>query len=226
MTTVAELPAGFADKVLSAQSTFRSVMDAMARPGSVQRISAVAGTPAAMMRGTAAIALTLFDHDTPVWLDPAMSRDVGCRQMAQIPHQRAGRCGFVGLQFCAHRRCAKSSRARSLRLRQRRISGSFDDADPAGREPDARAPPSNCRVRASTARPSLQRHDPAQRSVRAACRSTPRCFRAVSMSCWCTTMPLSRSRARRGSPQGEADHVCCRQGRRTRHRERPPPAGA
>jgi alpha-D-ribose 1-methylphosphonate 5-triphosphate synthase subunit PhnH len=73
MTTVAELPPGFADKVLSAQSTFRSVMDAMARPGSVQRIAAAAGTPAAMMRGTAAIALTLFDHDTPVWLDPRMS---------------------------------------------------------------------------------------------------------------------------------------------------------
>ncbi len=73
MTTVAELPAGFADKVLSAQSTFRSVMDAMARPGCVQRIGAAAGTPAAMMRGTAAIALTLFDHDTPVWLDQLMS---------------------------------------------------------------------------------------------------------------------------------------------------------
>ncbi len=72
MTTVAELPAGFADKVLSAQSTFRSVMDAMARPGSVQRIEAAAGVPAAMMRGTAAIALTLFDHDTPLWLDPSM----------------------------------------------------------------------------------------------------------------------------------------------------------
>jgi alpha-D-ribose 1-methylphosphonate 5-triphosphate synthase subunit PhnH len=73
MTTVAELPAGFADKVLSAQSTFRSVMDAMARPGSVAQIVAAVGAPAAMMRGTAAIALTLFDHDTPVWLDPAMS---------------------------------------------------------------------------------------------------------------------------------------------------------
>src|SRR5882724_5500189 len=73
MTTVAELPAGFADKVLSAQSTFRSVMDAMARPGSVQRIAAQAGTPAGMMRGAAAIALTLFDHDTPIWLDAAMS---------------------------------------------------------------------------------------------------------------------------------------------------------
>jgi alpha-D-ribose 1-methylphosphonate 5-triphosphate synthase subunit PhnH len=73
MVTVTELPPGFADKVLSAQSTFRSVMDAMARPGSVQTIRAVAGTPAPMMRGTAAIALTLFDHDTPVWLDATMS---------------------------------------------------------------------------------------------------------------------------------------------------------
>jgi alpha-D-ribose 1-methylphosphonate 5-triphosphate synthase subunit PhnH len=73
MTTIAELPAGFADKVASAQSTFRSVMDAMARPGTVHRIVAVAGMPAPMMRGTASIALTLFDHDTPIWLDPRMS---------------------------------------------------------------------------------------------------------------------------------------------------------
>jgi alpha-D-ribose 1-methylphosphonate 5-triphosphate synthase subunit PhnH len=70
---VAEWPAGFADKVLSAQATFRSVMDAMARPGSVHRVAALASAPGAMMRGTAAIALTLFDHDTPVWLDPLMS---------------------------------------------------------------------------------------------------------------------------------------------------------
>jgi alpha-D-ribose 1-methylphosphonate 5-triphosphate synthase subunit PhnH len=73
MTSVAELPAGFADKVLSAQSVFRSVMDAMARPGSIQRIASAAGTPAVMMRGAAAIALTLFDHDTPIWLDGRMS---------------------------------------------------------------------------------------------------------------------------------------------------------
>jgi len=74
MTTVAALPAGFADKVLSAQSIFRSVMDAMARPGSVQRIAVAAGAPHPMMHGTAAIALTLFDHDTPVWLDQQMSK--------------------------------------------------------------------------------------------------------------------------------------------------------
>ena len=73
MTTVAELPAGFADKVLSAQSTFRSVMDAMARPGSIQRIQPAVGATDIMMRGTAALALTLFDHDTPIWLDPVRS---------------------------------------------------------------------------------------------------------------------------------------------------------
>jgi alpha-D-ribose 1-methylphosphonate 5-triphosphate synthase subunit PhnH len=73
MTTIAELPAGFADKVVSAQNTFRSVMEAMARPGSVQHISASSGTPSGVMRGTAAIALTLFDHDTPIWLDPSLA---------------------------------------------------------------------------------------------------------------------------------------------------------
>ena len=73
MTTIAELPPGFVDKVLSAQSTFRSVMDAMARPGAVQRIVPMAGTAGPMMRGVAAIALTLFDHDTPIWLDAAMA---------------------------------------------------------------------------------------------------------------------------------------------------------
>ena len=73
MTTVAELPAGFADKVLSAQSVFRSVMDAMARPGSVQRVRPATGAPETMMPATAAIALTLFDHDTPIWLDQQMS---------------------------------------------------------------------------------------------------------------------------------------------------------
>ena len=73
MTTFAELPSGFADKVLSAQTTFRSVMDALARPGSVHCIASASGTPPGVMRGTAAIALTLFDHDTPLWLDPRMS---------------------------------------------------------------------------------------------------------------------------------------------------------
>jgi alpha-D-ribose 1-methylphosphonate 5-triphosphate synthase subunit PhnH len=73
MTMVAGLSAGFADGVVSAHSTFRSVMDAMARPGSVHKIVAAVGTPWPLMPGTAAIALALFDHDTPIWLDRRMS---------------------------------------------------------------------------------------------------------------------------------------------------------
>ena len=72
LTTIADLPTGFADNVFAAQSTFRAVMEAMARPGSRQRVPADTGAPAGLMRGAAAIALTLFDHDTPIWLDPQL----------------------------------------------------------------------------------------------------------------------------------------------------------
>jgi alpha-D-ribose 1-methylphosphonate 5-triphosphate synthase subunit PhnH len=73
LTEVSTLPAGFHDNVSSAQSTFRAVMEAMARPGSLQRVAAGTGRPPALMSGAAAIALTLFDHDTPVWLDPSLA---------------------------------------------------------------------------------------------------------------------------------------------------------
>jgi alpha-D-ribose 1-methylphosphonate 5-triphosphate synthase subunit PhnH len=46
----------------------------MARPGRVQHVVATVGTPPQLMRGTAAIALTLFDHDTPIWLDPGLAQ--------------------------------------------------------------------------------------------------------------------------------------------------------
>jgi len=66
----------FDDKVLSAQSSFRAIMDATARPGRIHRIAVTAEAPAPMMRATAALAHALFDHDTPIWLDATM-RDNG-----------------------------------------------------------------------------------------------------------------------------------------------------
>src|SRR5262245_31340111 len=71
--TIAELPAGLADNVLSAQSTFRAIMDAMAHPGSVHQVKTAVGAPPPLMRASAALALTLFDHDTPIWLDQRLS---------------------------------------------------------------------------------------------------------------------------------------------------------
>ena len=118
MTTVAELPAGFADKVLSAQSTFRSVMSAMARPGSVHRIAAIAGTPAAMMRGAAAIALTLFDHDTPIWLDPAMSETSDVSKWLKFHTSAPVIADSLDREFCVDRGSRESAAARSFRVRQ------------------------------------------------------------------------------------------------------------
>ena len=64
--------AGFAEPVLAAQATFRTVMDAMARPGNVLRLAGVAGL-APLAPGAAAIALTLLDYETPFWLDARLS---------------------------------------------------------------------------------------------------------------------------------------------------------
>ena len=69
---ITHVEGGFSSPVLGAQGVFRALMDAMARPGTVQTLDAAVRPPAPLSPSAGAAALTLCDHDTPVWLDPAL----------------------------------------------------------------------------------------------------------------------------------------------------------
>ena len=62
---------GFADPVGQAQASFRAVLEAMARPGTLLPAGQGLVPPAPLDPATGAVLLTLVDHDTPVWLDAA-----------------------------------------------------------------------------------------------------------------------------------------------------------
>jgi len=60
---------GFADPVQDAQAGFRALMDAMARPGRVRRVTPPPELPEGLGAAAAAAILTLADAETPLWTD-------------------------------------------------------------------------------------------------------------------------------------------------------------
>ena len=68
---------GFADPVRDAQRCYRALLDAMAHPATI--VTMPDGLPGAPPLGpvAAALALTLCDADTPVWLDEAVAGAAG-----------------------------------------------------------------------------------------------------------------------------------------------------
>jgi alpha-D-ribose 1-methylphosphonate 5-triphosphate synthase subunit PhnH len=70
---------GFSDPVGASQTVFRALMDAMARPGSVQALPDVTVPPAPLSASASALIATLADADTPVWLDAALTKSSAVR---------------------------------------------------------------------------------------------------------------------------------------------------
>ena len=73
MTATTDLP-GFADPVLDSQACFRAVMEAMSRPGRIERVPRLPEIPPGLSPASAALLLTMVDRDSPLCLaagDPA-----------------------------------------------------------------------------------------------------------------------------------------------------------
>ena len=66
---------GFRDPVADSQAAFRAVLDATARPGKIVTLPGLAAGPTPLAVATATIVLTLLDHETSLWLDPAADND-------------------------------------------------------------------------------------------------------------------------------------------------------
>jgi len=79
------LTPGFADPVQDAQRCFRAVLDAMARPGRIHRVSGPAAPPPPLGEAAAALLLTLADADTPIWSDAGATVEAWLRFHAGCP---------------------------------------------------------------------------------------------------------------------------------------------
>ncbi|MBI0533280.1 phosphonate C-P lyase system protein PhnH [Sphingomonas sp. TX0543] len=67
----ASLLPGFADPVFDSQATFRAIMTATAYPGRVITLDQNQQAPEPLSSATGALALTLLDGETSVWLAPS-----------------------------------------------------------------------------------------------------------------------------------------------------------
>ncbi|THV22310.1 phosphonate C-P lyase system protein PhnH [Peteryoungia ipomoeae] len=103
-TSASSLVGAFADPVHDAQGTFRQVMDAMARPGSLQTMTATLAPPPPLDMASGALLLTLCDQDTPVWLAPSLAQSslpawIGFHTGAPVVAEKAdARFAFSGLE--------------------------------------------------------------------------------------------------------------------------------
>ena len=76
MSALAESPApGFSDAIHDTQQVFRRLLDGFTHPGRVILLPQRLASPDALWPSSAALALTLLDHRTPVHLDSVLDTD-------------------------------------------------------------------------------------------------------------------------------------------------------
>jgi alpha-D-ribose 1-methylphosphonate 5-triphosphate synthase subunit PhnH len=71
MSEAAARGAGFADPAIDAAAVFRTLLEAMARPGRIERLPIALAAPPSLGVEAAQLCLTLCDLDTPLWIDQA-----------------------------------------------------------------------------------------------------------------------------------------------------------
>lgn len=74
MRTETGLLPGFDDPVYKCQAAFHALLQALSRPGRLLSLPAPEAVVPGLCAGSAAIALTLVDFETPVWLDKTSSQ--------------------------------------------------------------------------------------------------------------------------------------------------------
>ena len=72
---ITSLP-GFQDLVHDSQSTFKVLLNALSRPGTIKQISVQLTPPSGLNIACAASCLTLFDLETQVWLQPGLDEEI------------------------------------------------------------------------------------------------------------------------------------------------------
>jgi alpha-D-ribose 1-methylphosphonate 5-triphosphate synthase subunit PhnH len=97
---LASMPRGFADATHDAQSVFRSVLDALSRPGRLQTLAASDGlqAPAPLSRGLTALLLTLLDTESSLHLRGPLASEAAwmyCRFHTGVQREAEAQADFV-----------------------------------------------------------------------------------------------------------------------------------
>jgi alpha-D-ribose 1-methylphosphonate 5-triphosphate synthase subunit PhnH len=72
MIGVDQLSRGFADPARDAQKTYRAILRAMAHPGRIETLDVFLDPLDGINGATGAVALTLLDQDSPVWISASL----------------------------------------------------------------------------------------------------------------------------------------------------------